>query len=84
MQATRYTGGPDCLEGPVAVTEDGDSLAVAAHGVDVHVGRADHEVLVYHGLIKTHRVALVQRQLLEALNGVGIAVAQCEVAGGSA
>ena len=72
----------NCLKRPVTVAEDGDSLAVAAHGVDVHVGRADHEVLVHHGLVETHSVALVQRQLLEALNGVGIAVAQCEVAGG--
>ena len=35
-----------------------------------------------HGLVQTHGVALIQRQLLEALNGIGITVAQCQMAGG--
>ena len=43
---------------------------------------ADHEVLVDHGIVDAQRAALVQRLILEILDGVGKAHAQRQMAGG--
>ena len=69
-------------ECPVAVPENGYNFAVLADAVDVHAVAADHEVLVDHGIIDAQRPALVQRLILEILDGVGKAHAQRQMAGG--
>ena len=69
-------------EGPGALAEDGDGLAVLADGVDRKVGRADHEVLVDHGVVDAELAAVLQRLVLEVADRVGKAHAEREMAAG--
>ena len=69
-------------EGPLALAEDGNGLAVAGDGVDVQTLIADHEINVDHGFVDAKLAALVQRLVLKALDGVSKARAYSQVAGG--
>ena len=69
------------LECPVAVTEHRNNTAVFAHCIDVHAVAADHEVLVDHGIVDAQLTALLQRLVLEVLDGIGKAHAQSQMAG---
>ena len=58
-------------ECPVAVTEDGNDLAIRAGGVDVHGVAADHEILMDHGIVDTQGAAFLQGLIVIVLNGIG-------------
>ena len=51
-------------------------------GVDVETGVADHEILVHAGVVDAQGAALFQGAVLEAVDGVGEAHAQGQMAGG--
>ena len=69
-------------EGPVAVPEDGNHLAIPGVGVDVHGIAANHKVLVDHGVVDAVAAAFLQGFVLEVPDGIGEAHAQGQVAGG--
>ena len=69
-------------ECPVAVTENGNDLAVSAGGVDVHGIAADHKVLVDHGIVDAQSAALFQGLVVMILDGIGKAHAHSQVASG--
>ena len=68
------------LKRPVAAAEDGNGLSIGAHSVNVHISRADHEILVDHGVVDAQRTALGQRLFVEILNGVGKVAARIDEA----
>ena len=78
----QYLNQESVSECPGAVSENGVGFAVGAVAVDGQVGRADHEVLVHHGVVDAQRAALVERFVLEILDRVGKAHAERQMAGG--
>ena len=69
-------------ERPFALTEDRNGPAIAGDRVDVHVGGADHKVHVEHGIVDAQGAALLQGHGLVALDRIGKAHAQRQMAGG--
>ena len=70
-----------CLECPVAITENGNSLAIRTDSIDVHAVAADHEVLMDHGIVDAQGTALLQSLIVVIPDGVSITHAQRQVAG---
>ena len=66
---------------PVAVTENGNDLAVTGGSVDVHSIAADHEVHMDHGFVDTQSAALFQSLVVVVTDGICETLANSQVAG---
>ena len=67
---------------PRPVPEHGDGAAVAAVRRDSQIRRADHEILMDHGVVHAERAHLLERAVRVVADGVDKAHAEREVAAG--